>query len=466
VQIFRTATCADFGHPEFTLIFTDEPPTPDTAGWILDHFQNAVAGGTRFVAGQLAGIGWRTLRVIDRGDGTLGLEERVTDDVWQEHVDQALGDLWWQVEAAAKLGLPEEPDSIAEDQIAAVQSCALDASTLILNRVGPDSPQHGGWAVSCGDEHDHSDWSFMELFQLSAALPFVTQFLALPPETGLVIERRRVGPAGGVVADVAYKDTMLTPDDGVYFGPQSPSVDAFPKAHFAIGRFGEGLYRTMIGDQHGHPDIVACLTTPPVPGMQDSLVQWILDDLQDSIAAGTRFAPGQTIRVGWRTLRIVQRADGMLGLQERVDVDRWEEHVELTLRDLWYQKEVAASLGLTKRLAFPAEDQFAAVAECVNETIPTLLLSRAETDDPGSCGWMVCCGRDHDHATWSSQTIWDLSGSMPFATQFLALPVTTSVVIEAPHTTPTGRIGVGVLLGGRHLLPEPGSYLSALKGSG
>jgi hypothetical protein len=79
----------------------------------------------------------------------------------------------------------------------------------------------------------------------------------------------------------------------------------------------------------------------------------------------------------------------MLGLQERVDVGRWEEHVELTLRDLWYQKEVATSLGLTKRLVFPAEDQHAAIAQCVNETVPALLFSREETDDSASCGWRL-----------------------------------------------------------------------------
>lgn len=466
MQIFRTATCAHSGHPEFTLVFKDEPPTPNTVGWILDHLQNAVTDGVRFVPGQPVGIGWRALRVIERGDGTLGLEERVGEDVWQEQLDQALGDLWWQVEAAAKLRLPEELDSVAEDHIATVQSCAFDASTLILYRVGPDSPQRGGWAIGCGDEHDHLDWSFMELFRVSAALPFVTQFLALPPETGVLINRQRVGPAGGVVADVSYKDIALSPDDGMYFGPQPPSEEAFPKAHFAIGRIGEGLYRTMIGDRHGHPDIVARLTTPPIPGLQDSLVHWILDDLQDSIAAGTRFAPGQTIRVGWRILCVVDRADGMLGLKERVDVDRWEEHVELTLRDVWYQKEVAASLGLTKRLAFPGENQYAAVAECVNDTIPTVLISRAESDDPASSGWRVSCWREHDHGRWSSQSIWNLSDSMPFATQFLALPVTTSVVIEAPHLTATGRIGVRVLLDGRHILPEPGSYLAALNGRG
>ncbi|WP_330253968.1 hypothetical protein OG874_05105 [Nocardia sp. NBC_00565] len=465
MQIFRTATCVDSNHPEFTLVFKDEPSTPNTVGWILDHFQNAVAEGTRFVPGQTVGIGWRALRIIERDDRTLGLEERVAEGIWEEHVDQALSDVWLQVEAAAKLGLPEEPDSVAEDDIAAAQVCAFEASTLSLNRLGPDSPQHGVWAISCGDEHDHSEWSAMELFQLSASLPFVTQFLALPPETGLVIDRRWVRSTGGVVAGVAYQGTMLTPDDGIHFGPEPASIGPLPTAHFAILQFGEGLYRTTIGDQHGHPDIVARVTEPAVPGTQESLVQWILDDLQDSLAAGTRFAPGQTIRVGGRTLRVVERSDGMLGLLERVDTDSWEEHVEQTLRDLWYQKEVAASLGLAQQLDFPADDQYAAVAECVNETIPALLLNRGDTSDPDSSGWMVCCLRNHDHGEWSMRTIWDLSDSMPFTTQFLALPVNTSVAIEAPHTTPTGRIGVRALLNGWHLIPAPGSYLSALNAS-
>jgi hypothetical protein len=429
---------------------------------MLDHLQDAVADGTRFVPGQTIEIRWRTLRVIERDDRTLGVEERVAEDIWEEHVDQALGDLWYQVEAAAKLGLPEDPDSVTEDQITAVQTCAFEASTLILNRLGVDSPQYGGWAANCGDDHEHADWSFMELFQLSAKLPFVAQFLALPPGTGLVIERHAVGPTGGVVAEVAHNDTLLTPDDGLYFGPEPIAATPIPVAHSAIGQIGEGLYCTGIGDRHGHPEIVARLTEPAIPGATGPLVQWILDDLQDSIAVGTRFEPGQTIRVGWRTLRVIERADGLLGLQERVDADTWDEHVEQTLRDTWYHKEVAASLGLARRLMFPAEEQYVAVAECVNEAMPALVLSREETDDPDFSGWMVSCLQDHDHGGWSVRSVWDLSDSMPFATQFLALPVTTSVAIEAPHTTSTGRIRVRVLLDGRHLIPEPGSYLSTL----
>lgn len=113
-------------------MFMAEPSTSNTAGWVVDHFQNAVADGGRFVPGQTVGIGWRALRAIQRDDRTLGLEERVGEDVWEDHADRTLGDLWYQVEAAAKVGLPEAPDSMAEDHLAAIQPCVFEASTLVL----------------------------------------------------------------------------------------------------------------------------------------------------------------------------------------------------------------------------------------------------------------------------------------------------------------------------------------------
>jgi hypothetical protein len=91
VQIFRTGTCADSGHPEFTLVFKDEPPTHNSVGWILDHFQNAVADGTRFVAGQPVGIGWRALRVIERDDGTVVVDECEESGVTEVEPDDVEG---------------------------------------------------------------------------------------------------------------------------------------------------------------------------------------------------------------------------------------------------------------------------------------------------------------------------------------------------------------------------------------
>ncbi|MGX1779101.1 hypothetical protein ACWIGW_43835 [Nocardia brasiliensis] len=462
MQIFRTTGCAAAGHPEFTVVFAEKLPKPSAVDWILDGLERAVRQGSSLSSGMYFPLGWRVLRIIDRHDGTLGLEERVVADFWEEHVDQTLGDLLWQTDAAVKLGLPVEFSSVREEHAAAVQSCAYSAGLLILNRVGPDAPQPGSWSVSCGMDHEHGDWTHLDLHQLAVAFPFVTQFLALPPETGLLFERGRVEETGGLVAEVAYQDTMVTPEGGLHFGPAPEPVNFDLWARFAIGQSAPGLYRTTIGAEYRHPEFVARLSEPAIPDTDEALVDWILDDLQRSISTGTRFTPGERIQVGWRTLRIIERADGLLGLHERVSTDAWEEHVELTLRETWYQKEVAASLGLTEDLDFPAEHQSAAVASCVHDRLPALVLARDESDDARFSGWRVHCAQDHDHGTWSSRTLWEVTDFAPFATQFLALPTTTSLTVEAPHTTPSGRIRTHITLGGRHRVPNPGSYLAVL----
>jgi hypothetical protein len=50
--------------------------------------------------------------------------------------------------------------------------------------------------------------------------------------------------------------------------------------------------------------------------------------------------------------------------------------------------------------------------------------------------------------------------------KFLALPSPTSVIVDVPHSTDNGGIRARVLLYGKDLIPEPGSYLAELNGTG
>jgi hypothetical protein len=456
-MMFRTVGCAEYDHPEFTVVFGTAPPPESSSKKILDYFQNAVAGGLRFVPGQSVSFGIHSVRIIDRSDGTLGVTERVGGEAWEERVDQTVRDLLDQAVAAAKLGLSEDFSSVSDDDFAVVQPCGRDASTLVLDR--PDDPQDYVWIVGCGDDHDHSAWVYTDLFRVWLAFPFTAQFLALPPGTRVVVHRERMSAGGGIVADVAYQGAMLTPDGGMYFGPEP---DPAASAHLAEIPLGDDWYRTRIGSHHGHRDIVFRLSEPPVPGLQDALAQWLLGYLQDSIAEGIRFTPDQTIQVGWRVLRVVERNDGTLGLHERTAGGRWEEHVEQALRDLWFQKEVVASVGLTDRLSFPAEKQSAYVAGCADASDVALVLSRTDPDDQSTSGWLVSCARDHRHPDWVSRPLADLVDSTPFASQFLALPVRSSVTVEPAHLTSSGRIGAQIRVDGRDLSPMVGSYLAAL----
>lgn len=458
-MIFRTEGCTEFDHPEVTVMFDDEPVSDGMVTWFLGFLRTLVEGGQRLEPGAALQVGMRRLRVITRDDHTLGLEERVDGEEWGEHVDQALTDLYYQAEASAKLGLPEDLWSVTDDDGIGMQLCVLDAASLILHRRPSEDPQDVAWMLGCRDEHEHADWVLTEVFRAALLFPHLARFFALP--TGIVVrvERDRVTPDGGVTADVDYEGSALTPDGGMYFGPDSAAV---PVARCAVATT-EGLeYRTSIGDRYGHPDVVVRLAEAAVRGLQDPLAQWLLDYLQDAIATGARFEVGQTIRVGWRLLRVVERADG-LGLQERAAGGEWVEQVDATLRDLWHQREVVASVASAEQLSFPTEEQSALVAGCVADAPARLVLERSESaDDSGSSGWAVSCGADHDHGGWASRPLPEVVASMPFVAQFLALPAPASVALDAPHTTRTGRLGARISVGGRLLEPLPGSYLAAL----
>ncbi|MGW4719314.1 hypothetical protein [Nocardia sp. NPDC004260] len=217
-------------------------------------------------------------------------------------------------------------------------------------------------------------------------------------------------------------------------------------------------FRTTSCASHGHPEFTILFTEPQLPGMEN----WLLSYLESTVAAGTRYHPGETIRIGWNLVRVRGRDDGTLGLTERTDAQTWAEQVDRTLRDVWYQREVAAGVGLTDHLDFPGEDQRATISSCGLES-PVLVLARTEPDDPESSGWSVECFEDHAHRSSYYTTLLELATAMPFAVQFFALPVATTVLIESPEITLTGTIRPHIVdAEGVELSPIPGSYLDYL----
>ncbi|MEW1739658.1 hypothetical protein AB0346_27290 [Nocardia beijingensis] len=217
-------------------------------------------------------------------------------------------------------------------------------------------------------------------------------------------------------------------------------------------------FRTTSCASHGHPEFTVLCTEPRLPGMEN----WLLSYLESTVAAGTRYQPGETIRVGWNLVRVRGRADGTLGLAERTDAQNWAEQVDRTLRDVWYQREVAAGVGLADHLDFPGEDQQAIVSSCGLES-PVLVLARTATDDPEFSGWSVECFEDHAHRASYYTTLLELATAMPFAVQFFALPAATTVLIESPEITPTGTIRPHIVdAEGVEMYPIPGSYLDYL----
>jgi hypothetical protein len=132
---------------------------------------------------------------------------------------------------------------------------------------------------------------------------------------------------------------------------------------------------------------------PTVRQTVPSIVSW----LEDEVLSGVRFHPGESVQFGWMYDELFARPDGTLGIVEpdfqAVPV-AWTESVTLTLRHLWFQKEVAASVSLEP--AFPSYRQTAIVCNQLRGA-SSIFMHRAEPSGYDS-GWFIGCNVDaHDH---------------------------------------------------------------------
>jgi hypothetical protein len=182
----------------------------------------------------------------------------------------------------------------------------------------------------------------------------------------------------------------------------------------------------------------------------------ILSWLESQVLQGARFQPGESIQIGWMYDEFFARPDGTLGIVEpdfeTVPV-AWVDSLTLTLRHLWYQKEVAASLGLEPD--FPSYRQSAVV--CTELRNAATVFMHREAQAGWDSGWFIGCNAEnHDHqdpsqltrvslfeaaVTWNARFI-----------QYVALPE-GCYVDEAEG-------GLRIARGKEWLSFAPGSYLA------
>lgn len=204
----------------------------------------------------------------------------------------------------------------------------------------------------------------------------------------------------------------------------------------------------------------------PIPGVHRVLV----DHLESAVAQGSKFLPGQTIRLGWALLRVCQRDDGTLGLEERELTPEiaWTESVDRALCDLWYQREVVDSVGLLDSIAFPSQDQDVLMADCAADALDSVMVRIADDEMPDDLsGWTLTCAEDHDHGEYRVLPLLALAAIKPGLVQLLALPHGLAVLVLYRHKPdmPEGqlRIEPHVFRGGDEIEPKVGSYLDAMQ---
>lgn len=209
------------GHREVTIQLARAPIVPDVQQVLLGFFEAAVARGTRFAAGQTLQIGWSLLRLCDRPDGTLGVQEReLSPDVtWTESVDRALADLWMQKAIGVSLGLHDDLVFPRQDDAALVADCAMDADELVMTRLPVTELPEGfsGWMLACTQDHDHGERHMVPLLAIAATKPGLVQLLALPHEVAVLVLYKKVDAGHARIEPHVFRGTdELVPAEGSY----------------------------------------------------------------------------------------------------------------------------------------------------------------------------------------------------------------------------------------------------------
>ena len=99
--------------------------------------------------------------------------------------------------------------------------------------------------------------------------------------------------------------------------------------------------------------------------MADAL-GWLGGLLEQRVLGGERFAPGDSVQLGWMYTLIQERPDGHLAICEPDFLSlpvAWDEGVGRTLHHLLIQREVGASADVADVLEFPSYRMSASCAQ-------------------------------------------------------------------------------------------------------
>ncbi|VWC94173.1 hypothetical protein BCO18442_02113 [Burkholderia contaminans] len=202
-SIQRTIDCQLVGHPEFQIRVSDHAIPAQDISWLLRYFEQQVADGERFQAGETIQIGWMLTRLEATADGFLRLTEpdmKAVPIKFIDSVDNTLKHLRNQKDVVESIGATLEPDFPSLQQSAVVDVEYKSASRLLLTRDlghGADS----GWSLTVPREEVGSQFLRISLYQLGVDRPDLIKFFALSPGLQVHLDNLQIcvtGPAGEI----------------------------------------------------------------------------------------------------------------------------------------------------------------------------------------------------------------------------------------------------------------------------
>lgn len=211
--------------------------------------------------------------------------------------------------------------------------------------------------------------------------------------------------------------------------------------------------------RHGHPEFI--LTCADDLG---SDLAWLCGVLEEMVASGRAFRPGETFQLGWSVLMVRNASAGRLSLWELDHsgvAGRLDCSVTRSLVALRRQKGVLASFGLESQAEIPSLKQTA--VRCTRfPSAAERLLSRSEGTSADSGWFFGCTDKGHDHDLAENLTggpLYEMVCANVMVIDFLAMPVGSIILLDQ-----SGRIRRAFGPGGAKLRIEAGSYLHLKEG--
>jgi hypothetical protein len=190
-------------------------------------------------------------------------------------------------------------------------------------------------------------------------------------------------------------------------------------------------------------------------------IDWLVHMLE-AAQGDVRYEPGEYLRVGWVDLIIEEAEGGYLTLLEpdwagTVPM-QYVHSVTKALIHLRRQKDVADSLQLSDRLAFP--NVLDSAIACTELGVRPCGLMDREAAEGRDSGWFFGCDDPrHDHespAELRRESLYRIACTAPGTVQFCALPPGINITFGGPDQ-------VSIRMAGQPIPTRPGSYLDQVR---
>lgn len=161
-------------------------------------------------------------------------------------------------------------------------------------------------------------------------------------------------------------------------------------------------------------------------------VDWLVEYLEESVAAGEVYSTDETIQIGWMIVKLKEDGENLSVYEpdfQTMPVE-WVNSVSITLSDLFFQQYVTDSVGLEEKVDFPNMQDTGITCKRFGEDL-AFNMERVQPLEDNDSGWAIVCALpDCDHEDASNlelASLYEIATRYGRIVQFLALPADCTV---------------------------------------